>query len=91
LRDATPFAGGGFRPLTLQPPAPHGTSVPRPRAVLEPQGLTLAPPGAIAKLTNLTLMPGMPVETFIQPDARSPMAYPGKPFTDYFARTFHES
>jgi HlyD family secretion protein len=33
----------------------------------------------------------MPVETFIQTGARSPMAYLLKPFTDYFAAAFRES
>ncbi|MFM2388821.1 MAG: hypothetical protein RLZZ437_376 [Pseudomonadota bacterium] len=48
-------------------------------------------PGEREKLGNVTLLPGMPVEAFIQTDLRSPMAYLVKPFTDYFNRAFRES
>ncbi len=47
--------------------------------------------GQLAKLGDVTLVPGMPVEAFIQTGARTPMAYLIKPFTDYFARAFRES
>jgi HlyD family secretion protein len=43
------------------------------------------------KLNGQTLLPGMPVEAFIETGARSPMAYLLKPFTDYFAVAFRES
>lgn len=48
-------------------------------------------PGEIAKLGTLQLLPGMPVEAFIQTDTRTPMAYLLKPFTDYFTTAFRES
>ena len=48
-------------------------------------------PGEAEKLGEVTLLPGMPVEAFIQTDMRSPMAYLTKPFTDYFMRAFRES
>ncbi|MES2665181.1 MAG: HlyD family type I secretion periplasmic adaptor subunit [Pseudomonadota bacterium] len=48
-------------------------------------------PGEIEKLQDLVLLPGMPVEAFIQTDVRTPMAYLLKPFTDYFSRAFRES
>jgi HlyD family secretion protein len=48
-------------------------------------------PGEMAKLEGLALVPGMPVDAFIQTDARTPLAYLVKPFTDYFARAFRES
>lgn len=48
-------------------------------------------PGEIDKLKGQTLLPGMPVEAFIQTEARTPLAYLLKPFTDYFARAFRES
>jgi HlyD family secretion protein len=51
----------------------------------------LPDPGEMEKLTGLTLIPGMPVEAFIRTDARTPLAYLIKPFTDYFARAFRES
>jgi len=47
--------------------------------------------GEVEKLGNVVLVPGMPVEAFIQTGARTPMAYLLKPFTDYFARAFRES
>jgi HlyD family secretion protein len=47
--------------------------------------------GELAKLSDLTLLPGMPVETFIQTGARTPMAYLLKPFTDYFNLAFRET
>jgi HlyD family type I secretion membrane fusion protein len=47
-------------------------------------------PGAIEKLGNKTLIPGMPVETFIQTGARSPLSFMIKPFTDYMDYAFRE-
>ena len=38
-----------------------------------------------------TLLPGMPVEAFIQTAPRTPLAYLVKPFTDYFTHAFRES
>ena len=43
------------------------------------------------KLGGLVLVPGMPVEVFIQTGERSPMAYLVKPLSDYFSRAFRES
>lgn len=47
--------------------------------------------GEAAKLDGQPLVPGMPVEAYIQTDARTPMAYLLKPFTDYFSMAFRES
>ena len=47
--------------------------------------------GEMAKLAGQTLLPGMPVEAFIETGARTPMAYLLKPFTDYFNLAFRES
>lgn len=47
-------------------------------------------PGAIEKLGDKTLIPGMPVETFIQTGARSPLSFMVKPFTDYIDYAFRE-
>lgn len=44
-----------------------------------------------SKIANRTLLPGMPVEAFIGTDARSPLSYFLKPFTDYFTRAFQET
>ena len=46
--------------------------------------------GELERLQGLTLVPGMPVEAFIETGARSPMAYLLKPFTDYFKLAFRE-
>jgi HlyD family secretion protein len=51
--------------------------------------IALAPDEA-ARLEQ-PLLPGMPVEAFIQTSDRSPLAYLIKPFTDYFSRAFRES
>lgn len=37
------------------------------------------------------LVPGMPVETFIRTQDRTPIAYLIKPFSDYFAKAFRET
>ena len=44
-----------------------------------------------AERLDQTLLPGMPVDAFIQTDARTPLAYLIKPFTDYFVQAFRES
>lgn len=49
------------------------------------------PASEMDKLDNLALIPGMPVEVFIQTGERSPLAYLLKPLTDYFTRAFRES
>jgi HlyD family secretion protein len=47
--------------------------------------------GERARLGDRVLVPGMPVEVFLQTGRRTPLAYLVKPFTDYFARAFRES
>ena len=42
------------------------------------------------RLGTRALMPGMPVEVYIQTEQRSPAEYLLKPFTDYFVRAFRE-
>lgn len=42
------------------------------------------------KLGNLVLLPGMPVEAFIQTEERSPLNFLIKPFATYFNRAFRE-
>ena len=48
-------------------------------------------PGELKKLGGKALIPGMPVTTFIETQARTPMAYLLKPFTDYFRLAFREN
>ena len=48
--------------------------------------------GELGKLPEGTvLIPGMPVETFIRTDDRSPLAYLIKPLADYFTKAFRET
>ena len=49
------------------------------------------PPDQRSLLGDLVLVPGMPVEVYIQTGERSPFAYLVKPLSDYFARAFRES
>jgi HlyD family secretion protein len=48
-------------------------------------------PGELAKLGDVQLIPGMPVEAFIRTEERTPVQFLTKPFTDYFNRAFRES
>lgn len=49
-------------------------------------------PGEIAKLPEgKPLIPGMPVESFLRTEDRTPLAYLVKPLTDYFAKAWRES
>lgn len=47
--------------------------------------------GEMARLGDVVLLPGMPVDTFIQTSERSPMSYLVKPLADYFNKAFRES
>ncbi|MCA0928190.1 HlyD family type I secretion periplasmic adaptor subunit [Ruegeria profundi] len=44
----------------------------------------------IDRLKGQALLPGMPVETMIKTDERTPLSYLVKPMTDYFNRAFRE-
>lgn len=39
---------------------------------------------------SITLVPGMPVEVFIQTVERSPISYLVKPLTDFFSRSLRD-
>lgn len=41
-------------------------------------------------LAGLVILPGMPVEAYVETDRRSPVAYLVKPMTDYFTKAFRE-
>ncbi|MEM8787072.1 MAG: HlyD family type I secretion periplasmic adaptor subunit [Pseudomonadota bacterium] len=47
--------------------------------------------GESAKLGNLQLLPGMPVEAFIKTGDRTPLNYLVKPLSDYFTKAFREN
>ena len=42
------------------------------------------------KLDHVTLLPGMPVESFIRTGDRSALSYFVKPMEDYFTRAFRD-
>lgn len=48
-------------------------------------------PGERARLGKRELLPGMPVEVFLQTGRHTPLAYLVKPFADYFSRAFRET
>lgn len=54
------------------------------------QAELLPKPKELGKLAGQTLLPGMPVETFIKTAERSPLSYLLKPLTDYFNKAFRE-
>ncbi len=47
-------------------------------------------PGEIELIADKALLPGMPVEVYIQTGSRSPLSYMLKPFLDYAERAFRE-
>jgi HlyD family secretion protein len=48
------------------------------------------PPAEVAKLGDVKLVPGMPVETFMQTGPRTVMSYLAKPLYDQISRAFRE-
>ena len=44
----------------------------------------------LPKLEDQELLPGMPVETYLRTDDRTPLSYLTKPLTDYFGRALRE-
>jgi len=48
------------------------------------------PDSEVARLSPLRLVPGMPVEAFVETYARTPWQYLVKPFNDQMARAFRE-
>ena len=48
------------------------------------------PPGELARLDGLKLLPGMQAEVFVQTYARTPLQYIIKPLSDQMARVFRE-
>lgn len=47
--------------------------------------------GELARLGEVELLPGMPVESYIQTEERTPLSYLTKPMMDYFNRALRES
>jgi HlyD family secretion protein len=47
-------------------------------------------PDEMAKLPDGRLLPGMPVEVYIQTEERTALSYLAKPITDQVSRAFRE-
>lgn len=54
------------------------------------EAIIIPDPDAVAELDDLRLMPGMPVETFLRTDDRTPLSYLVQPLAVYFQRAFRE-
>ena len=54
-------------------------------------GAHCVPQSELARLNGLKIIPGMPVEAFIQTESRTALSYLLKPLTDQVMRTFKES
>ncbi len=48
-------------------------------------------PGEVARISGLTLVPGMPVQAFLRTGTHRPIAWLVKPFADYFTKAFRET
>jgi HlyD family secretion protein len=48
------------------------------------------PPAEVAKLGDVRIVPGMPVESFVQTGERTLLSYLVKPLSDQLMRTFRE-
>ncbi|MFN3348970.1 HlyD family type I secretion periplasmic adaptor subunit [Pseudorhodoplanes sp.] len=48
------------------------------------------PPDQVARLGDVKLVPGMPVEAFVQTGERTMLSYLAKPLSDHFNRAFRE-
>jgi len=48
------------------------------------------PPAEVARLGDVKLIPGMPVEAFVQTGDRTMLSYLIKPLSDQLMRTFRE-
>ena len=48
------------------------------------------PPSEVARLGDIRLIPGMPVEAFVQTGERTMLSYLAKPLSDQFMRAFRE-
>jgi HlyD family secretion protein len=60
------------------------------RTTGRPYYLATIKPSDLLQLGNRKLVPGMPVEVYVQTDERSALSYLAKPFTDQMMRAFRE-
>lgn len=54
------------------------------------EAVVLPDAGALARLGQATLLPGMPAEVFLRTENRTPLAYLAQPLATYFNRAFRE-
>ena len=54
------------------------------------EAIILPDPTAMSALEEIELLPGMPVEAYLQTDARTPLSYLLQPLSVYFRRAFRE-
>lgn len=60
------------------------------RGITYYQAIILPDDDALAAAPDLALLPGMPVETFLKTEDRTPLSYLTHPLTVYFQRAFRE-
>lgn len=78
----TPEVPGNVMRVSADAVTDQVTSLPYYEAVIRPD------PAALTALPNVTLLPGMPVETFLRTEDRTPLSYLTQPLTVYFGRAF---
>ena len=81
----TPEVGGTISRISADSVVDQGTGESFYQVELYPD------PSEMPKLDGLVLVPGMPVEVFINTGVRSPIAYLTKPLFDYFNRAWREN
>lgn len=54
------------------------------------QAIIVPDENALSEIPDVTLLPGMPVETFLKTEDRTPISYLTQPLTVYFQRAFRE-
>jgi HlyD family secretion protein len=72
--------------LAREPPQQNSTQPPQAYYTVR----IALPPAEVARLKDISLLPGMPAEVFIQTHERTPLQYLLKPLQEQIARTFRE-
>lgn len=83
-RRTTPEVSGLVARVSADAETDEATGTTYYEAILQPDHKELA------KLTAITLLPGMPVEAFLKTEDRTPLSYLTQPLTVYFNRAFRE-
>lgn len=80
----TPTVAGEIVRLSADAAVDEATGVTFYEAVIRPDA------GALAEIEHVTLLPGMPVETFLKTEDRTPLTYLIQPLSVYFNRALRE-